>query len=33
VSNHQSNLDPMALLAINDYEKQQPIGFIAKKEL
>lgn len=33
VSNHQSNLDPMVLLAINDYEKQQPIGFIAKKEL
>lgn len=31
--NHQSNLDPLILLAINDFSKQQPIGFVAKKEL
>ncbi|PPE05474.1 1-acyl-sn-glycerol-3-phosphate acyltransferase [Williamsoniiplasma lucivorax] len=31
--NHQSNFDALVLLAINDFSKQQPIAFIAKKEL
>lgn len=31
--NHQSNLDPILLLAINDYSLQQPVAFIAKEEL
>ncbi|SYV96188.1 1-acylglycerol-3-phosphate O-acyltransferases, partial [Mycoplasma putrefaciens] len=32
-ANHQSNLDPVVLLAINDFSKQQPVAFIAKQEL
>lgn len=31
--NHQSTLDPVLILAINDFSKQQPVAFIAKKEL
>lgn len=31
--NHESNFDAIALLAINDFSKQQPVAFIAKKEL
>lgn len=31
--NHQSNFDPALLIAINDFEKQQPVAFIAKQEL
>ncbi|WP_035358815.1 lysophospholipid acyltransferase family protein [[Acholeplasma] multilocale] len=31
--NHQSNIDPLILLAINDFSKQQPLAFIAKQEL
>ncbi|QHX36833.1 1-acyl-sn-glycerol-3-phosphate acyltransferase [Spiroplasma sp. BIUS-1] len=31
--NHQSNLDPIIMLAINDFSLQQPIAFIAKQEL
>lgn len=31
--NHESNFDAIALIAINDFSKQQPVAFIAKKEL
>ncbi|ATG97474.1 lysophospholipid acyltransferase family protein [Mesoplasma lactucae] len=31
--NHESNFDVIALLAINDFQRQQPLAFIAKKEL
>ncbi|WP_339022347.1 lysophospholipid acyltransferase family protein [Spiroplasma endosymbiont of Crioceris asparagi] len=31
--NHQSNVDPLLIYAINDFQKQQPVAFIAKKEL
>lgn len=31
--NHQSSIDPLLFLAINDFEKQQPLAFIAKEEL
>ncbi|ARU91431.1 1-acyl-sn-glycerol-3-phosphate acyltransferase [Spiroplasma clarkii] len=31
--NHQCNLDPLLMLAINDFSKQQPLAFIAKQEL
>ncbi|AVP49041.1 lysophospholipid acyltransferase family protein [Williamsoniiplasma luminosum] len=31
--NHQSNFDALILLAINDFSKQQPVAFIAKKEI
>ncbi|WP_025251127.1 lysophospholipid acyltransferase family protein [Spiroplasma sabaudiense] len=31
--NHQSNFDPVALIAINDFSRQQPLAFIAKQEL
>lgn len=31
--NHESNFDPALLIAINDFERQQPLAFIAKKEL
>ncbi|QEH62079.1 1-acyl-sn-glycerol-3-phosphate acyltransferase [Spiroplasma chinense] len=31
--NHQSNLDPILMLAINDFSLQQPVAFIAKQEL
>ncbi|WP_338971304.1 lysophospholipid acyltransferase family protein [Spiroplasma endosymbiont of Panorpa germanica] len=31
--NHQSNFDSVALIALNDFSRQQPIAFIAKKEL
>ncbi|QGS52125.1 lysophospholipid acyltransferase family protein [Spiroplasma tabanidicola] len=30
--NHQSNLDPLMLIVINDFQKQQPISFVAKIE-
>ncbi|UKS54039.1 lysophospholipid acyltransferase family protein [Mycoplasma feriruminatoris] len=32
-ANHQSNIDPAILFAINDFSKQQPLAFIAKEEL
>ncbi|ASP28031.1 1-acyl-sn-glycerol-3-phosphate acyltransferase [Spiroplasma corruscae] len=32
-SNHQSNIDPILMLAVNDFAKQQPVAFIAKQEL
>ncbi|AUM62822.1 lysophospholipid acyltransferase family protein [Spiroplasma monobiae] len=31
--NHQSNLDPILMFAINDFSLQQPVAFIAKQEL
>ncbi|AVN60391.1 1-acyl-sn-glycerol-3-phosphate acyltransferase [Mesoplasma entomophilum] len=31
--NHQSNFDPVALVALNNFYLQQPLAFIAKKEL
>lgn len=31
--NHQSNIDPAILIAINNFSKQQPLAFIAKQEL
>ncbi|WP_031543134.1 lysophospholipid acyltransferase family protein [Mesoplasma photuris] len=31
--NHQSNIDPVILLAMNDFSVQQPVAFIAKEEL
>ncbi|AHI53098.1 lysophospholipid acyltransferase family protein [Spiroplasma culicicola] len=31
--NHQSNMDPILLMAINDFALQQPVAFIAKEEL
>ncbi|ALD66658.1 lysophospholipid acyltransferase family protein [Spiroplasma cantharicola] len=31
--NHQSNLDSILMLAINDFSLQQPVAFIAKQEL
>ncbi|AUF83486.1 1-acyl-sn-glycerol-3-phosphate acyltransferase [Mesoplasma syrphidae] len=31
--NHQSNIDPAILIAINDFSRQQPLAFIAKEEL
>ncbi|ATZ16493.1 1-acyl-sn-glycerol-3-phosphate acyltransferase [Entomoplasma freundtii] len=31
--NHESNFDPALLIAINDFDLQQPLAFIAKKEL
>ncbi|AUB31852.1 lysophospholipid acyltransferase family protein [Spiroplasma floricola] len=31
--NHQSNLDSILMMAINDFSLQQPIAFIAKQEL
>lgn len=31
--NHQSNADPILMLAINDFSRQQPCAFIAKKEI
>lgn len=31
--NHQSSIDPLLLLAINDFKRQQPLAFIAKEEL
>ncbi|AOG60645.1 1-acyl-sn-glycerol-3-phosphate acyltransferase [Spiroplasma helicoides] len=31
--NHQSNADPLILLAINDFQYQQPLSFIPKQEL
>lgn len=31
--NHQSNIDPIVLLAINNFQLQQPVAFIAKQEL
>ena len=33
VANHQSNLDPVALFALNNFAKTAPLAFIAKKEL
>lgn len=33
VSNHQSNFDPIILFAINNFYLNQPLAFIAKKEL
>ncbi|QBQ07919.1 1-acyl-sn-glycerol-3-phosphate acyltransferase [Spiroplasma gladiatoris] len=32
VPNHQSNLDPLMLIVLNDFSKQQPVSFIAKQE-
>ncbi|AGR41433.1 lysophospholipid acyltransferase family protein [Spiroplasma taiwanense] len=31
--NHQSNLDPILMFSVNDFLIQQPVAFIAKKEL
>jgi len=31
--NHQSYFDILALIAINDFSRQQPLAFIAKEEL
>ncbi|AXK51277.1 lysophospholipid acyltransferase family protein [Spiroplasma alleghenense] len=31
--NHQSNFDSVALIALNDFSRQQPLAFIAKQEL
>ncbi|WP_338969376.1 lysophospholipid acyltransferase family protein [Spiroplasma endosymbiont of Labia minor] len=31
--NHESNFDPVFLFAINNFQKQQPLAFIAKQEL
>jgi 1-acyl-sn-glycerol-3-phosphate acyltransferase len=31
--NHESNFDVIALIAINDFAKQQPLAFVAKEEL
>lgn len=33
VTNHQSNIDPLLLLKVNNFAKFAPVGFIAKKEL
>lgn len=33
VPNHQSNFDPVALIALNNFYLQQPLAFIAKQEL
>ncbi|WP_338982963.1 lysophospholipid acyltransferase family protein [Spiroplasma endosymbiont of Othius punctulatus] len=31
--NHQSNLDPLLIFAVNDWLKTQPVAFMAKKEM
>lgn len=33
VPNHQSSIDPILLIAINDFQRQQPLAFIAKDDL
>ncbi|WP_338955671.1 lysophospholipid acyltransferase family protein [Spiroplasma endosymbiont of Polydrusus cervinus] len=33
IANHQSNVDPVLLYALNDFNKIAPCAFIAKKEL
>ena len=33
VSNHQSNLDPIIFIHLNDFSINSPVAFIAKKEL
>ncbi|GAA6237961.1 MAG: lysophospholipid acyltransferase family protein [Spiroplasma phoeniceum] len=33
IANHQSNVDPALLFALNDFNKTAPCAFIAKKEL
>ncbi|WP_381414992.1 1-acyl-sn-glycerol-3-phosphate acyltransferase [Spiroplasma endosymbiont of Anurida maritima] len=33
IANHQSNVDPLIIFALNNFEKTSPCAFIAKKEL